>query len=36
MEWMRHLKRMVHGRAVMKIFDSKPDGRKSQGTTRMR
>jgi hypothetical protein len=29
-------KRMDHGRVVMKIFESKPDGRKRKGRPRMR
>jgi len=36
MEWIRHLKRIDHGRVVMKIFESKPDGRKRTGRPRMR
>jgi metal-dependent HD superfamily phosphatase/phosphodiesterase len=36
MEWVRHLKRMDHGRVVMKIFENKPDGRKRKGRPRMR
>jgi len=36
MEWIRHLKGMDNGRVVMKISESKPDGRKRMGRTKMR
>jgi hypothetical protein len=36
MEWLRHLRRMDHGRVVMKVFESKPVGRKRKGRPRMR
>jgi hypothetical protein len=30
MEWIRHLERMDRGRVVLKIFKSKPDGKKER------
>jgi hypothetical protein len=36
MEWIRHLKRTDNGRVVVKIFESKPAGRKRNGRPRMR
>lgn len=33
MEWIRRLKRMDHGRVVMKILESKPEEKKKNGKT---
>jgi hypothetical protein len=36
LEWIGHLVRMDHGRAVKKIFDSKLEGRRKMGRPRSR
>ena len=36
LEWIGHVVRMVQGRTVKKIFESKPDGSRRRGRHRLR